>query len=210
MKVHDTTDLEKLTLDLKNKGVDFFKVHNYFPVDRLIELKELGDKSGLTIAGHIPVSIGPMELDAFGINCVEHMNSLISSLVLKESNGVDNLAKALTALDSSYVSKLSKYYRENHIAITPTLNTLEGLYSSLEDETSRATGMRLMNLFYEITLWMNQNDVLLLAGSDMGPINNTTIDELHKELEMMVRSGLSTLEALKNCYHKSIKVSKNR
>ncbi|NER12097.1 amidohydrolase family protein [Leptobacterium flavescens] len=52
-------------------------------------------------------------------------------------------------------------------------------------------------IFYEVTFWMNQNGVLLLVGSDMGPINDTTIDELHKELEMMVKSGLSTLDALK-------------
>lgn len=197
VKIYDTTDLKKLTIDLKNRGVTLFKVHNYFPINRLIELKRLGTTLGLKIAGHIPVGIGPMELDSFGINCVEHMNSLISSLVLKKSNGIDDITTALTTLDSGYISKLSNYYSEKNIAFTPTLSTLEDLYSNLESETSRAMGRRMMNRFHEITLWMNQNDVLLLAGSDMGPINNTTIDGLHKELEMMVKSGLSPLEALK-------------
>ncbi|MDC8002529.1 amidohydrolase family protein [Aureisphaera galaxeae] len=197
IKIHDTTDLKELALGLKNKGIHFFKVHNYFPKDRLLELKELSNEFGLKIAGHIPVTIGPMELEFYGIDCVEHMNSLISGLVLKESNGIEDITTALTTLDSTYVSKLSRYYVENNIAITPTLYTLEDMYSHLENEASRATGMRMMAHFYEITRWMNQNDVVLLSGSDMGPINDTTLDGLHKELEMMVKSGLSPLDALK-------------
>lgn len=196
-QVRDTTDLRDIVHDLKKLDVDFLKVHNYFPNNRLVELKNVGNSFGLNIAGHIPVGIGPMELDSVGIKCVEHINSLISGLVLKKSNGINNITDAFTMLDSVYVSKLSKYYRDNEIAVTPTLYTLNDLYSNLENEESRNIGIRMMNRFHEITLWMNQESVLLLAGSDMGPVNSLTINALHYELEMMVKSGLSTLEALK-------------
>lgn len=196
-KVHDSTDLQQLTGHFKNLGVDFFKVHNFFPMDRLIELKKAANESGLEIIGHIPRGIGPMELDSVGIKGVEHMNSLISSLVFEESNNVDNITEAFAILDSTYISGLSNYYRENQISWTPTLYTLEDYYSNFEDDESRAMGMRMMELFYTITHWMNQNDVMLLAGSDMGPVNDSTLDVLHKELEMLVKSGLSPWEALK-------------
>lgn len=196
-KVYDTTNMKMLAHNLKELGVDFFKVHNYFPLNKIIELNEAGEKLNLKIVGHIPVGIGPMELDSVGIKCVEHINSLLSGIVLKESNGVNNLEDAFAALDSSYVTKLSKYFRENDIAITPTLYGMNDMYSNLEGESSRAVGPRLMSLFYEIIMLMNQNDVLLLAGTDRGVINDDNIYELQDELAMMVKSGLTPLEALK-------------
>ncbi len=196
-KVHDTTNMKMLVRDLKELGVDFFKVHNYFPLNKLIELKEAGEKLNLKIVGHIPAGIGPMELDSVGIKCVEHINSLLSGIVLKESNGVNNLEDAFAALDSTYVVRLSKYFRENDIAITPTLYGMNDMYSNLEGESSRAVGLRLMRLFYEIIMLMNQNDVVLLAGTDRGVINDNNIYELQDELAIMVKSGLSPLEALK-------------
>lgn len=196
-KVYDTTNIKTLAVNLKNLGVDFFKVHNYFPNDKLVELKKAGNELGLKIAGHIPVGIGLMELDSVGIKCVEHINSLISGIVLKESNGVNSLAEALIALDSTYISKLSTYFRKNDIAMTPTLYAMDDMYSNLENETARATGLRLMALFYKIIRWMGHHDALLLAGTDRGTINDANANELQDELVMMVKSGLSPLEALK-------------
>lgn len=196
-KVYDTTNIKALAANLKSLGVDFFKVHNYFPTDKLIELKKAGNESGVKIAGHIPVGVGPMELDSFGIKSVEHINSLLSGIVLKESNGVNNLTEALIALDSTYISKLSAYFRKNDIALTPTLYAMDDMYSNLDNEASRAVGLRLMAQFHNIIRWMGHNDVLLLAGTDRGTFNDTNINELQDELAMMVKSGLSPLEVLK-------------
>ena len=48
-KVYDTTNLKTLALDLHNRGIDFFKVHNYFPIDRLHELRAIGDSLGIQV-----------------------------------------------------------------------------------------------------------------------------------------------------------------
>ncbi len=196
-KIYDTTNIEILAQDLKKLDVDFFKVHNYFPRNKLIELKEAGRALDLKIAGHIPVGVGLMELDSVGINCVEHINSLLSGIILKESNGVDNLEDAFVAMDSTYIIRLSKYFRENDIAMTPTLYAMDDMYSNLEGESSRALGLRLMDLFYKIIRLMNQNNVLLMTGTDRGLIDDTNIYELQDELVIMVKSGLTPLEALK-------------
>lgn len=196
-KVYDTTNIKTLAVRLKKLGVDFLKVHNYFPKDKLLALKKEGNKLDLKIAGHIPVGVGLMELDSLGISCIEHINSLVSSIVLKKSNGVNNLEEAFTALDSLYISRLSSYFIKNNIALTPTLYAMDDMYSNLENESARATGLRLMLLFRNIMRWMNYHEVLLLAGTDRGPINDTNIFELQDELAIMVTSGLSNLEALK-------------
>ncbi|GAB5399491.1 MAG: amidohydrolase family protein [Aureisphaera sp.] len=195
-KVYDTTNIKALVADLEKTGVDFLKVHNYFPNHKLVELKQAGNELGLKITGHIPVGVGLTELDSVGIKCVEHINSLISSIVLKESNGVNNLEDAFTALDSTYISNLSTYFKKNDIAITPTLYAMDDMYSNLENESSKAMGLRLMALFHEILRWMSQNDVMILAGTDRGPITEANIDELQDELAILVTSGMSPLEAL--------------
>ncbi len=197
LKVHDTTDIKKLVTNLKSIGVDFLKVHNYFPTHKLVALKKAGNEIGVKIAGHIPVGIGLFELDSVGIKCVEHINSLISSIVLKKGNGVTNLAEGLAALeDPSYISKLSNYFVKNNIALTPTLYAMDDMYSNLEG-ASRARGLRLMGVFYNMIRQMGQSEMLLLAGTDRGILNDDNMYELQDELGIMVTSGLSPLQALK-------------
>jgi len=197
VKVYDSTDISELALHLKSMGIDFFKVHNYIPRDKLMELKEVCEASDLKIVGHIPVGIGPMELDVVGLSCIEHINSLLSGIVLKEGNNVDTLEEAFMALDSTYISQFSAYVKAHKIAITPTLYAMYDMYSNLETEPSKTTGERLLDLFYNMIRWLNENKVLLLAGTDRGSLNNVNINELHEELAIMVKAGLSPLDALK-------------
>ncbi|MDT7831085.1 amidohydrolase family protein [Flavobacteriaceae bacterium S356] len=197
LKVHDTTDIKKLVSNLEAIGIDFLKVHNYFPTHKLVELKKAGNEIGIKIAGHIPVGIGLFELDSVGIKCIEHINSLISSIVLKKANGVNNLNEGLHALDSTYISKLSTYFKKNGIALTPTLYAMNDMYANLEGEAARAKGLRMMRVFNNIIRWMAHNEVLLLAGTDRGILNDNNIYELQDELGILVASGLSPLQALK-------------
>jgi imidazolonepropionase-like amidohydrolase len=71
------------------------------------------------------------------------------------------------------------------------------MYKEQEEESVRAIGQKMMERFFEITAQMNEHGVTILAGSDMGPINDYTIDVLHQELVMLVDAGLSNLDALK-------------
>ncbi|WP_223786553.1 amidohydrolase family protein [Marinicella meishanensis] len=196
-KIQSHDDINDAVQKLGAMGVDFFKIHNYFPREQLYNLKRISDQLGLKIIGHIPVGIGLMELDAVGIQGIEHINSVLSGIVLDPSNEVNTLADALTALNESYVASWAVYLRQNGIALTPTLYAMDDMYSNFEGEAAQATGRRLMALFHDMIRWLNEAGVVLLAGTDRGVLTAENMDQLHEELNHLVKAGLSPADALK-------------
>lgn len=194
--VGDFTNLEKIVDKLHGLNVDFIKVHNYFPHYRLEELIQIASQRDLRVVGHIPYGTGPHEAINLGMYSIEHVNSFIGSLVTTEGNDVNTITQAFTTLDSSYVSELSQLMVNNHTAFTPTLHIINKGYQSSGDENSRKLGGLMMDRFLPMVKSMNDQGVLLLAGSDDVPINEENYGAIHKEIEWLVKAGLSNLEAL--------------
>ncbi len=194
--VNDSTDIKSLVTRLNELKVDHIKVYNYFPINRLEELINEAQKYEIKVAGHIPWGIDGVDAAILGMSSIEHMSSLVSGLVLKKSNQINTITEAFVAMDSSYINSLSKSFIEHQTAFTPTLYTMQEGYNSSDDENSRRLGMLMMDRFLPILLAMKKNGVLILAGSDVVPINENNTDALHKELKWLVKAGFSNLEAL--------------
>jgi hypothetical protein len=61
---------------LKEVGVDFLKVHRRMPRDSYFALLDEGKKLGLSVVGHIPMTVTPEEASDTGQATVEHTETL--------------------------------------------------------------------------------------------------------------------------------------
>lgn len=194
--ITDTTNLNKVVTKLKYYGVDFLKVHSYFPDNRLEELISISSENNLSVVGHIPRHIDPITAVKLGLTSVEHSNSIIESLVTAQNNDVENITTAFAALDSTYLDNFANAFKEYNSAFTPTLHIINKIYQANLDENMRRLGKLMMDRFLKLTYTLNENGVLLLAGSDDVPIDETNLTSLHKELQWLVKAGLTPVEAI--------------
>jgi len=101
----------------------------------------------------------------------------------------------LESYDDDKAAALFERFKKNGTWQDPTLVALRGLWdrSDLEPDDVRY-GERLRAQERQIVGSMSRSGVKLLAGSD-GPLDGAAA-RLHEELELLVQSGLSPLQAL--------------
>lgn len=194
--INDSTNLNDIVSMLDRFKVNFIKVHSYFPQNRLEELIEISSQYDLSVVGHIPLKIDPEEAIEMGMKSIEHINSIIQGLVTKESNGIENITQAFYAIDSTYLNSLSKTFIKYETAFTPTLHIINKTYESNSDENLQRLGKLMMDRFLPMVLTLNNNGILILAGSDDVPIDEKNYMSLHKELKWLVKAGLTNLESI--------------
>ncbi len=92
------------------------------------------------------------------------------------------------------------------------VKTYEGRINRMKNSSAQAiaNGKAVEQFFGTLTKTLNEAGVNLLAGSDSGAYNSYTYPgiSLHKELEQMVISGISPLEALKTSAYNGAKFLK--
>ena len=69
---------------LKNRGVDFIKVHDSTPREAYLAIAEEAPRQGLSFAGHVPFSVTIAEAADSGIKSIEH---LANNRVFRECSG---------------------------------------------------------------------------------------------------------------------------
>jgi len=107
--------------------------------------------------------------------------------------------RLLKTFDEGKAQQLYRLYAENGVAQTPTLHVLNTLWESnkdgdkLNDEDLEA-GKRIFAKDLEVVGAMKRAGVTILAGTD-GPYPQGG-EALHDELQLLVRAGLTPLQAL--------------
>ena len=90
--------------------------------------------------------------------------------------------------------------------------TYKGRIDRVKNATEKqVTDRKALDTFFgELAYKLNENGVSLLAGSDSGSYNSYTYPgiSLHKEMEAMVATGISPLDALKSSAYNGAKFLK--
>jgi amidohydrolase family protein len=73
-RVTNAEDARAAVRDLKNRGVDFVKVHNHTPRESFFAIADEAAKAGLPFAGHIPLTVSVAEGASSGIKSIEHLS----------------------------------------------------------------------------------------------------------------------------------------
>jgi imidazolonepropionase-like amidohydrolase len=107
--------------------------------------------------------------------------------------------KLLSTFDESKAHRLYSLYAKNHVVQTPTLYALNTLWQAAKDgdklnDQDMESGKKVFAKDLEVVGEMKRTGVSILAGTD-GPYPQGG-DALHSELELLVRAGLTPLQAL--------------
>jgi imidazolonepropionase-like amidohydrolase len=205
---------------LKEVGVDFIKVHRRLPRDSYFAAIDEAKRQGLTLVGHIPMTVTPEEASDAGQASIEHTETLFEgtfSAALKQQEWPD----AIRRWRAEEADKLFARFVKNHTVVTPTLAAWHWLIEFSDpslppDPRSRYVAFSMKKAFprpsetsaeeltdlkqryaefREVVRQMNRSGVTLMAGTDVaGPrVPGFT---LHDELAVLVEVGLTPLQAL--------------
>lgn len=206
---------------LKEVGVDFLKTHRRMPRDSYFALIDEAKKQGLTLVGHIPMTVSPEEASDAGQATLEHTETLFEGTFAAALKG-RKLPEAIRQFRTEDAEKLFARFVKNHTVVDPTLIAYRSYVDAVDPSSPPDPRIRYVALslkkewaklikpasaedlaelkatfaeLREVVRQMNRSGVTLVAGTDIaGP--RVPGFGLHDELVLFVEAGLTPLQAL--------------
>lgn len=186
---------------LRERGVDFLKVYDLLSREAYLAIADEARRARLPLEGHVPIWVTAEEAARSGQRSFEHLSGIFETCTadgnadreLKQATNLWAISrtesanrmqaaarKAAGSFDAAICEPLLRLLAEKHVWQCPTLGMLGHL---------QPAGLRVVRL-------MKEAGVPLLAGTDAGNPGSEPGDSLHRELELMVKAGLTPSEAL--------------
>src|ERR1051326_828016 len=204
---------------LKEAGVDFIKVHRRMPRDSYFAAIDEAKKQGLTLVGHIPMTVTPAEASDAGEATIEHTETLFEGRFTAALKG-RTLFEAIRQFRADDADKLFSRFVRNHTVADPTLIAYRTSIDFSDPALPPNANLRYVAVSNKKTLeqsklpaadlvqWkqtfaelcevvrqMHTAGVILIAGTDIaGP--RIPGFSLHEELALLVQCGLTPMQAL--------------
>lgn len=193
--ISSRSDLIEAIAMIKSANLNFFKIHNCFPITLLNDLVEICSENNIKIVGHIPQGISPLKFTEYQISSIEHMDSFLRGLFAQE-HPVSTFGEAIEILDGSYLDSIAINMKSSNTYITPTLVTYENFVKSFPED-QQEMGISILKKLQSYTKRLWESDVKILAGTDY-PLGELEAGKsLIRELELLVESGIPVNEVLK-------------
>ena len=186
--VRDADEARRAVSTLKQRGVDFIKVHSRVPRDAYLALAFEARRQGLTIAGHLPPGVTAAEASNAGLQSIEHIESLMEDVMYLDNAERDRrIQSTLDELAGPGGATLFPQLAKNKTWVTPTVIT-----------KLKIGGATFQRKFNPVIDALNRAGVGLLAGTDFTFKANGVSPgaDLHIELSLLVEAGLTPMQAL--------------
>lgn len=213
--------------DLHAKGVDFIKVGDTLTRDAYSAIANEARRVGLSIAGHLPVSVSAIEATRTGQRTIEHLGSAGFRNVLIGCSSAeaelmseirDALARALaggpspeemlyrspflTRLVDTYdrdkATALFTAFRDNGTWHVPTLGALSEVWSARRAQLSPgAAAAADRTASLSSEMFIDMRRAGVRVLAGSDRPFSTEVAPLHDELVALVRAGLTPLDALR-------------
>lgn len=207
---------------LHRAGVDFIKLHRMTPREAYFGIADEAEKLQLRFAGHIPRTVSPEEASDAGQWTFEHVETLFEGTFSDARDDVP-LARPIERFKTDGATELFERFAKNRNWWTPTLTAFETANLRFWNEKPELTDVYISRSSWDMIKKIRKNPptrewlydrraqfphhlelvgiaqrsgVGLLAGTDMAA-RIVPGDSLHRELELLVESGLSPIEALR-------------
>ena len=200
---------------LKYIGVDFIKVHRRLPRESYFALIDEAKKLGISVVGHIPMTVTPEEASNAGQATIEHAETLFEG-TFSTAHKDEDLAQAVHRFrESGDAERLFAVFVKNHTIFDPTLAawTSATTDQSRSDPHMKYVAASNRNAITSITPEQQQkyrevfaeflnvvriahrSGVTIVTGTDTAAWRIPGFS-LHEELAQLVQCGLTPLEAL--------------
>ncbi len=213
LPLNNNSDVDAVIDSLVANGADFIKVYSLLDGPEFQRIADLCTARGIPFAGHLSELVDPADAIRSGQRSVEHLNRL-DELWNADPARLDSIA-SLMEMNAAWSCPTLVVYDRKARAHVPSLRdtTLDALVPGLQGEwqqwhksrTSRYASAlahdslrRAFEHQLALVKHMHERGVPLLAGSDLcGQAFVYPGIGLHEELELLVRAGLTTSEALR-------------
>jgi len=207
--VKNEADARQAVRSLKNRGVDFIKVHNLLSREAYFAIADESKKQGLQFAGHVPFSITATEASNAGQRSIEHLTGLSSTyddekarmlfaLFVKNRTWQCPTLVALRAIafvnDSSFTDDARIKYLSPSVKESWAFQ-INTFFKSRTTEATAAAKTSVQGNIREVGA-MRRAGVELMAGTDVGFPYIFPGSSLHDELTLLVEAGLTPMQAL--------------
>ena len=204
LRVTVTTPAEarKAVDSLVTLGVDFIKIHQQISREAYLAAADQARKHKITFVGHLPNTITPIEAIEAGQKSIEHIFTApdklpIYPLMKQRGTRVTPTLVFLYKLARYNDSSMQNDPRASYLS--PTLKAFWKTQVAAWGEGVNQTVELMNSLMPEMmsrTLSLQKAGVELLAGTDLAGVYIYPGSSLHEELELLVKAGLSPIEAL--------------
>lgn len=111
--------------ELAAHGVDLLKTHNATGRDAYFALLKAASEAGLTVAGHVPTEVSPLEACRAGQVSVEHIATIFEGTYLAEFPGEMEALQGMDEWLAEDAGRLIECLVERGTLFVPTLTTYE-------------------------------------------------------------------------------------
>jgi imidazolonepropionase-like amidohydrolase len=190
--VTDSTDLPAAVDAARGIGATGIKIYADLPAERVSAIVREAHRQKLTVWSHATVYPSlPSDAVAAGVDVLSHVMYLVWQTERPVPASYRDGRAALRALtglavDSAGLVPVLERMRERKVMLEPTLFVVE----------AQPSLQKILPWCRAVTGLAHRHGVPLVAGTDNLLGEGDSLPNLHRELELLVESGLSPLEAL--------------
>jgi imidazolonepropionase-like amidohydrolase len=178
---------------LRARGVDLIKVHRAVTPPVFMAILDEARRHGLPVAGHVPLGVGWAEAAEAGMQCIEHVQTMVENVVADRRRPIADVQAAVAYLEGAGGDAIFAAMARNRTYFDPTLIFYESTIAAAAPELAgrrRALYARLKRLVGRAAA----AGVRIVTGTDFV---NRPGAALLDELERLVQAGLSPPAALR-------------
>lgn len=218
------SEARKAVQDQKAAGYDFIKVYDYLGDDEYLAVLDEAQKQKIYVVGHLLDSLSPKTIFDKGLKESAHMDEFMESHMIGKASPTSGFNGVTFNYDT--IPESVSAVKSNNGMVVSNMVTDEVIYEILEDvEKGLAqpqykivppkvidiwkTRGRFVNwqgqhewrknvqmpFLIELTKSLHDGAVPLLIGTDMS-VEGMVPAHIHRELELLVKAGLTPYEAL--------------
>ena len=219
--ISSETEAREAVRAMKRSGADFIKVHDSLPPAAYPAVMSEANAAGLPVVGHVPRALTANLVSDSGQKSIEHMFGIAGWW--EDFFNPDSLRTTEKRITPE-MRELFKVLKENGTWVTPTTAVFVKIIHAQDESYDRQARRRYaphslhagwdrqrMQIRPKVSIEdrrryaeqelaiiheMYRAGVKVLAGSDTGGFDASPGFELHIELQMLVKAGLTPLEAL--------------
>jgi imidazolonepropionase-like amidohydrolase len=227
--VWNAEDARQVAAYLKHRGVDFIKTHTATPPDAYFALLKEARNHQLNVIGHIPNDVNPAEAIDAGQYSVEHVVTLFEGPFQKLVKSGKSQEQAMADFTDEYFTSLARRMVKKNTWFDPTLIAYWNRSFQWDVRTRNDPNQRYITAsakefwkafpdlpperkvllakayerFTQIVTILHREGVRFLVGTDLGAKYSLPGFNVHDELDLLVKAGLSPKAALqaatRNC-----------
>ncbi len=207
LSVTNAAEARRAVDSLKERGVDFIKVHNGLSRESFFAAADEARKLGIPLAVHLPSGlwtppgegVSVAEASDAGAKSLEHIEILLESSLYRKGAIAKTFDEAIAENSGEAGAALFARLKKNGTWYVPTLVAYYRgfvLWSGNPKETEGSRELHLKHL--EFVAAMHKAGVGIMAGSDFSDWALVPGVDLHNELALFVEAGFTPMEALQS------------